>query len=113
MSYFSDRYADIRIPKASPSEPGFRNAQIGAIHAVASHFTMHERPAVVVMPTGSGKTAVLMTVPYLLEAMRVLVVTPSRLVRDQITKQWRELQLLKALGALPEDADAPVVIEVR
>lgn len=93
--------------------PGFRNAQIGAIHAVASHFTIHDRPAVVVMPTGSGKTAVLMTIPFLLEARRVLVVTPSRLVRDQITKQWRELRLLKALGALPKDLKPPTVLEVR
>lgn len=75
MPYFSDHYPDIRIPKESPHQSGFGNAQIGAIHAVASHFTVHERPAVVVMPTGSGKTAVLMTVPYLLEATRVLVVT--------------------------------------
>lgn len=113
MPYFSDHYADIRIPKESPSESGLRNAQIGAIHAVASHFTVHERPAVVVMPTGSGKTAVLMTVPYLLEATRVLVVTPSRLVRDQITKQWQQLRLLKALGVLPEEVGAPAVVEVR
>lgn len=112
MSYFASRYGDIRIPKESATKPGFRNAQVGALHAVASHFTIHERPAVVVMPTGSGKTAVLMMTPYLLEAERVLVVTPSRLVRGQITKQWEELGLLKALGALPEDVESPAVHEV-
>lgn len=112
MTYFTDHNGDLRIPKESPPSPGFRNAQIGAIHAVASHFTIHNRPAVVVMPTGSGKTAVLMMVPYLLGARRVLVVTPSRLVRDQITRQWRELRLLKALGALSEDVKAPKVLEV-
>lgn len=65
MSYFSDLYNSIKYPIASENTPGLRNAQIGAIHAIASHSTIEPiDTAVIVMPTGSGKTAVLMLAPY-------------------------------------------------
>ena len=38
------------------------------------------------MPTGSGKTAVLMMTPYVLLKKKVLVVTPSKVVRGQISE---------------------------
>lgn len=86
MSYFEENYKNIAlsIDKGTPETKGLRKAQIGAIHAIASHFTLKTDPALVVMPTGSGKTAVLMVAAYLLEANRVLIVTPSRLVRNSI-----------------------------
>jgi superfamily II DNA or RNA helicase len=113
MGYFTDHYARLSFPLASPESPGFRNAQLGAVHAIASHFTIHRDPAVIVMPTGSGKTAVLMTVPFLLRSDRVLVVTPSVLVRGQIRSQWAQLRILKELGALPADLTPPQVVEVK
>ena len=72
MPYFSDHYRDLSYPLVGAG-PGLYNAQIGAIHAVASHSTVEDRPAIVTMPTGSGKTAVLMTVPFLLRSTRMLV----------------------------------------
>jgi superfamily II DNA or RNA helicase len=53
------------------------------------------------MPTGSGKTLVAVLLPYLLQATRVLVVTPSRIVRNQVHKEFSTLGLPKAIGALP------------
>lgn len=61
------------------------------------------------MPTGSGKTAVLMALPFLLEARRVLVVTPSRLVREQIADDFAELTVLRRLGVFDEDVPQPKV----
>ena len=52
------------------------------------------------MPTGSGKTAVIMSAPFLLKAKRVLIITPSRLVRSQIANDFAELSTLKKIGAL-------------
>jgi superfamily II DNA or RNA helicase len=59
------------------------------------------------MPTGSGKTAVLMGLPFLLRAARVLVVTPSRIVREQIVEEFRLLKILKILGALDHTLATP------
>ena len=65
MRYFSDLYRAVNYPIASEHSVGLRNAQIGAIHAIASHTTLEPvDAAVIVMPTGSGKTTVLMLAPY-------------------------------------------------
>jgi superfamily II DNA or RNA helicase len=86
---------------------------LGAIHALGSHFTLHEIPALVVLPTGAGKSAVLMLTPFLLGARRVLVVTPSRLVRDQIARDFASLSQLRRIGALPDEVARPRVKVVQ
>ena len=63
MTYFPQAYDHIRYALATEDQPGFRTSQIGALHALSAHFTLHERPAVIVLPTGAGKTAVLMLTP--------------------------------------------------
>ena len=70
MPYFDDQYGALSYPQATPAAPGLYNAQVGAIHALASHFTLDPRPAIVTMPTGSGKTAVLMMAPFVLRGAR-------------------------------------------
>ncbi len=102
MGYFANNYHLISYPIAEEDRPGFglRHVQIGAIHSIASHFTISKKPGIVVMPTGTGKTAVLMMCPFVLKANRVLVITPSKLVRDQITKGFATLQPLRNLGVL-------------
>lgn len=62
------------------------------------------------MPTGTGKTAVLQASAFLLQANRVLVLTPSRLVREQIAEDFKRLGVLKRLGAVPTDIDDPKVM---
>src|SRR5689334_4524551 len=104
MSYFSDNYPNLTYPKRREQESGFHNAQIGAVHAVGAHFTIYEdEPALVTMPTGSGKTAVLSAVPFLLSATRVLVISSSVPVRGQITDEFVNLSTLKEITALPAD----------
>lgn len=44
--------------------PGFRPAQLGAIHAAAAHFVNRSDPGIITMPTGSGKTAVLVAASF-------------------------------------------------
>jgi superfamily II DNA or RNA helicase len=67
----------------------------------------------VVLPTGAGKTAVLMLAPYLLRATRALVITQSRFVRAQIAADFRALRTLKKAKALPETLEPPRVFENR
>jgi type I site-specific restriction endonuclease len=69
MSYFSTNYNRINYPVATEAMRGLRNAQLGAIYAIGAHFTINKiEPTIVVMPTGSGKTAVLNLSAYLLRA---------------------------------------------
>ena len=116
MSFFADNYDAIRFPIAEGEKPGLRRAQRraqrGAIHAIASHFTVRKEAAIVSMPTGSGKTAVLMLTAFVRQAKRVLVLTPSRLVRNQITEDFQSLSTLRRTGAYPEDGASPKVVEV-
>jgi hypothetical protein len=41
---------------------GLRAPQIGAVHAVHSHWTVSDAPATIVMPTGTGKTETMLSV---------------------------------------------------
>lgn len=109
MSYFSDNYMSLRSPIAVEGRVGFRPAQLAAIHAISSHFFGSEQPAIVSMPTGAGKTTVLMATAFALRARRVLVLTPSRLVREQIGENFEALVDLKKVEALPLDLMCPRV----
>ncbi|MFS8172338.1 DEAD/DEAH box helicase [Vreelandella titanicae] len=112
--YFSKNYKNLLWPIAVGDEhPGFRNAQLGALHAIGAHFTNRLDPGIVTMPTGSGKTAVLMAAAYLLRAKRILIITPSRLVREQIAEQFETLTVLKKIEALQNDVPAPKVYSTR
>lgn len=115
MSYFLPLYTRINYPIAQKTQDrGLRNAQIGAIHAISSHFTLYSgEPALVVMPTGSGKTAVLNLAPYVLRANRVLVISSSMLVRGQIFEEFDTLKTLKASSVFHQDIATPRVKEVK
>lgn len=112
-NYFSSNYKNLMYPRDSKKHQGLRNAQIGAIHAIASFFTMNSKQAaIIVMPTGSGKTAVLMMAPYLLEKNKVLVVTPSKMVRGQIADDFQELTTLFNANVFKASMKKPAVYEM-
>ncbi len=109
MGYFSDHYNSLRFPISGPGGAGFRPAQIAAIHSVSAHFFNSNHSAIVTMPTGSGKTTVLMALAFVLKAQRVLILTPSRLVREQIAENFDALVDLKKVEALPLALPTPRV----
>lgn len=109
-SYFEDLAG--RITLLGGGAQGLRNSQIGAVSAVQAHFSLSGEPALIAMPTGSGKTAVLMLLCFLLKGSRVLVVTPSVIVRSQIAEGFRDLTILKQTGSLPNGSPLPKVHEV-
>lgn len=110
MSYFKENYSKFLYPlKEGDEESGFRKSQLGAIHSAAGHLSIRSEPAIITMPTGSGKTAVLISCAFIQRASRVLVITPSRLVREQIADEFKQLKILKKTGALPSDIPSPKV----
>src|SRR5687767_14733983 len=113
VNYFSRHYDELRFPLEHDGQPGLRRGQIGALHAIAAHFTFKTDSAVVTMPTGSGKTVVLALSPYILRANRVLAITPSRLVRNQITEEFEKLDRVKSTSALSRSILPARVIEIK
>jgi len=113
-NYFEQHYHSLAFPTADPSaDKGLRRAQLGAIFAIGSHFSLRTEPAIIVMPTGSGKTAVLMMAPYLLAAQKVLFITSNVPVRRQITKDFATLKTLRKLAVLPGSVPCPRVAVIK
>ena len=114
MSYFSDWYESLKYPKQDKGRDGLRNAQLGAIHAIASQSTLVEQAThIIVMPTGTGKTAVFMMAPYVLARKKVLIVTPNVMVRGQIYDDFRFLRTLKRIGVFDNEVLPPNVYELK
>ncbi|WP_170950318.1 DEAD/DEAH box helicase family protein [Mesorhizobium sp. WSM3864] len=89
---------------------GLRPGQLGALHSVLAHFSVYEEPALLSLPTGYGKTAVLMALPFVLRASRVLVIEPSDALRRQTVSHFKELSTLRKLGAVPPEMANPAVV---
>ncbi len=110
MSYFCKNVDKIKLmQKSVPTDKGLRECQIGAYWAVNAHFTSSDEPALVVMPTGSGKTALIELLSFGLKAKRVLVITPGAVLRDQLKDNFHELTDLVGQGILPDDIEKPKV----
>lgn len=113
MPYFEEHHNRLALQKSDSEGNGFRNNQIGAIFAIGAHFTLNDTPAIVTMPTGSGKTATLISSAFLLHPLRVLVLTPSVMVRDQTAYDFETLKTLKRIRALPDGIPTPNVFTVK
>jgi superfamily II DNA or RNA helicase len=74
---------------------GLRPPQIGAVHAVHSHWSVSNAPATIVMPTGTGKTETMLSVLVSAGCSRVLVVVPTDALRTQIADKFLTLGVLK------------------
>src|ERR1041385_2567937 len=102
MSNFFKRYqTSLILKQKSKDSHGFRNCQLGAIWAAKSHFTASNDRALINLPTGAGKTAVMMALAFELGARRVFILTPSMFSREQTANEFRSLrQLSHQIGAL-------------
>lgn len=86
---------------------------MAAAQAVAGHLYQSNQPAIVVMPTGSGKTGVMILAAFMMRSERALVITPSRMVRDQLADEFATLRLMHRTGALDPAPGRPIVARVR
>jgi superfamily II DNA or RNA helicase len=110
VGYFEDCLEDLCLKVRSYEEDvGLRRCQIGAYWAVKSHFTAYDEPALVSLPTGAGKTALMMLLAFGLNAKRVLVVSPSDVLRTQTFEKFSHLSGLVKAGVLEEEYEKPTV----
>ncbi|PEA55202.1 hypothetical protein CON64_07330 [Bacillus pseudomycoides] len=72
--------------------PYLYSPQIAAYQAAVSHYEEFQkfkyRESLIVMPTGSGKTGVMAMLPFGLSKGRVLVITPGKIVRKTVFKEF-------------------------
>lgn len=68
------------------SNDNLREPQIEAYKAVYDHLTVQNNPehAIVVLPTGVGKTGVMGLIPYGNSLGRVLIITPQLVIKDAV-----------------------------
>lgn len=113
-NFFAQHHGALNLAKqvATPNQ-GFRIGQLGAMHAVLAHESIHEDPAIVCLPTGYGKTSLMMALPLLLAAQRVLLVEPSDALRRQVSSHFRELSTLRRIGAISDDIPNPEVLRLE
>jgi superfamily II DNA or RNA helicase len=107
-SYF-ERYSG-RLSLSADGEGGLRACQLGAYWAVWAHYTSSDDPALVSLPTGAGKTALMMLLAFGLKARRVLVITPGQVLRDQLRSQFLSMDVLRGTGAIPKGLPKPTVL---
>ena len=108
--FFLNHAGDLAMrPLGSPNS-GFRPGQLGALHSVASHFSVYDDPAIVSLPTGYGKTAIIMALPFVLGAKRVIVVEPSDVLRRQTATHFASLSTLRKLNVVQAEISNPVVV---
>jgi len=88
---------------------GLRPPQIGALHSVLAHWSISDKPALVVMPTGTGKTETMLCLLIANQCNKTLVIVPSDSLRTQISKKYIRLGILKQFGIVSKQALYPKV----
>lgn len=95
-------------PEGQLVAPGLRLPQAGALHAIAAHWSTGSEKALVVMPTGTGKTEVMIAATVEAACERVLIIVPSDALRLQTANRFASYSVLKQLGTVV-DLPNPVV----
>lgn len=93
---------------------GFRKPQRAAAFAIFSHLdTDPEMPAIVVMPTGTGKTDTIFSVIIAGRFKRTLLIVPSDALRTQIGDRLGSLKRLRDINAISDKILSPIVHRIR
>ncbi len=88
---------------------GLREPQIAALYSILSYFKVSSDIGTVVMPTGTGKTEVMLASLVARKINKLLVVVPFDALREQIFKKFYLLGLLKHFKLLSSDSLFPRV----
>jgi superfamily II DNA or RNA helicase len=102
--YFFDWADDVRFPTSVEDDfPSYRTCQCGAYWALKSHLTIDDgTPAILSLPTGAGKTALMMLTAFAIKSERVLIIAPSDAIRTQLVQRFSNLEGLFKAHALTD-----------
>lgn len=107
MSFLKTTRKSFRLTGAD-----WRAPQLGALGALLGHWTTDPfEPALISLPTGTGKTGVALAAAFLAPQppRSILVVVPSVALREQTVEQFQDLALLQRLGAIPTYKRTPLL----
>ncbi|MGC4130290.1 MAG: DEAD/DEAH box helicase family protein [Bergeyella sp.] len=88
---------------------GLRPPQVGALHSILAHIHNADDKAIVVMPTGTGKTETMLAALVSNCCEKLLVSVPSDSLRTQIAQKFITLGLLKEYGIVDSCCTNPIV----
>ena len=88
---------------------GLRPPQIGALHSILAHVQNADDKAIVVMPTGTGKTETMLATLVSNCCKKLLVSVPSDSLRKQIAQKFITLGLLKEFDIIDKLCLNPIV----
>lgn len=88
---------------------GLRNPQIGAIHSILAHWSISNDIATVVIPTGVGKTEVMLSLLAVANAERIIVIVPTDALREQIANKFLTWGMLKKVDVVNRKVFNPCV----
>lgn len=101
--------ANSLLLSSGKSTNGLRKAQLGALFAIKSHWTVSEKPATIVMPTGTGKTEVMIAAVISECCKKTCVIVPSDLLRIQTVKRFCSLRIFRDLKLIDDKLLNPIV----
>jgi superfamily II DNA or RNA helicase len=98
-------------PNISGNEE-LRIPQVDAYYEVYRHFMINKKTtsAIVVLPTGTGKTGLMGLLPYYISEGRVLIITPQLTIKDSVIDSldpekpdnfWLKRKVFNRIGELP------------
>lgn len=119
MSFVSN-YFMLSDPEIVDNEE-LREPQILAYLDAYKHFMEDKstRDAVIVLPTGAGKTGVMALVPYGISTGRVLIITPQLVIKDHVvesldpsvpTNFWLDRKVFSSYEELPIVTDMTIIL---
>ncbi|MHA1280077.1 MAG: DEAD/DEAH box helicase family protein [Candidatus Helarchaeota archaeon] len=90
---------------------GIRNCQRGAYYATLAWFSRKATPCLIALPTGAGKTALMMAMCFGLDIHRALIITPTDILRSQTYDKFETQVDLKKANAIPESLENPKIFK--
>lgn len=93
--------------------PGLRAPQIGAVHAIGSHWSVKSDPITIVMPTGTGKTEVMISALVYGQCPCVLILVPTNPLRLQTVQKLSSFGCLKQVSVVSDSALYPRVANLE
>ncbi|WP_449329296.1 DEAD/DEAH box helicase [Selenomonas noxia] len=88
---------------------GFRKPQRGALYAIKAHWTVSKDVATIVMPTGTGKTEVMIATVVSERIKKVCIIVPSKMLQKQTIKRFSTLGKLFDIGAIDNSFKEPII----
>lgn len=100
-------------PTEANDNRGLRRPQIAALYTALGYLaSSHEKPATIVMPTGTGKTDTIFSLIIAGHFQRTLIIVPSDALREQTSEKIAELRMLRDIGAIDEDTVPPKIFKI-